>query len=134
MIRDEFIKQQKEEKLSTKEMQKIRKFGERVFYTKEINRITNYTKALNFSAIMVAVMLAVVGSPVLVVWVSGGTFTSEDLFSIIAVSVMAVLLLCWFLIILPLEKRKVKRYKIAVEELREKESQRQKIIFKNYVK
>ena len=134
MIRDEFLKQQKDKKLSTKEMQKIRKVGERVFYTREINRITNYSKALTFSFIVVAVMLVIVALTLVIVMIGGGKFTSEDTFTLISVAVMTLMLISWFCVFLPLGKKKVKRYKIALEDVREKESQRQKVIFKNYIK
>ncbi len=134
MIRDEFIKQQKEKNISNKEMQKIRAVGERVFYTTQINRIENYTKALNFSFIVVAILLVIVSAPILFVLIAGGAFSSEHLLPIIVVAVMSVVILSWFCIFYPLEKSKVKRYKKALEVAMDKQSQRQKIIFKDYIK
>ncbi len=134
MIRDEFIKQQNEKKLSTKEMQKIRQFGERSFYTKEINRITSYSKPLTFSFIILSVLLVIVAAPLVLILIGGGKLTSENLFPIISVVLMALMLIGWFCVFLPLGKKKVKRYKKALEELREKDGQRQKIIFKDYIK
>ena len=134
MIRAEFIKQQNEKKLSTKEMQQIRHFGERSFYTKEINRITGYSKPLTFSFIILSVLLVIVAAPLVLILIGGGKLTSENLFPIISVVLMALMLISWFCVFLPLGKKKVKRYKKALEELREKDGQRQKIIFKDYIK
>ena len=134
MIRDEFIKQQKEENLSSKEIQKIRSMGERVFYTTQINKIINYTKALNFSCIVVAVMLVLTSVPLILGYIANYAFSSSVLIPTIIVVAFALAVIGWFFFLKPNWKKKLKKYQTALEELREKDMQKQKVIFKNYVK
>ena len=134
MIRDEFIKQQKEKKLSSKEMQKIRAVGERAFYTTQINNIINYSKALNFSCVVVGVMLIIVSIPLILGYLADGGFSGSVLIPTIIVVVFAIAVLSWFIIFRPLLKKKLKKYQSELEAVREKDMQKKKTIFKNYVK
>ncbi len=134
MIRDEFIKQQKEKQLSTKEMQKIRAVGERVFYTTQVNNIITYSKVLNFSCIILAVMLVITATPLILGYIAEEGFSGSVLVPTIIVAIFSLLLLSWFFVIRPLWKKKLKKYQTALEVVREKEIQKQKAIFKNYVK
>ncbi len=134
MIRDEFIKQQKEESLSSKEIQKIRAMGERAFYTTQINKILNYTKVLNFSCIIVAIMVVLTSVPLILGYLANYAFSSSVLVPTIIVVAFALAVLGWFFVIKPNWKKKLKKYQTALETLREQDIQKQKNIFKNYIK
>lgn len=133
MIRDEFIKKQKGNNLSIKEMDKIRKVGERVFYTTQINKITNYTKSFNFSFIILAVMVVITAVPIILAYIVDGFSTTLFLYSLI-VAFFLFVVLGWFFIFLPRGKKKIIKYKAELERIREKDAQRQRIIFKDYIK
>ena len=133
MIRDEFIKQQNEANLSPKEMDKIRKVGERVFYTTEINKIINYSKVFNFSFIIVAVMVLIILVPIILAYFVEGFSTNLLLYTLI-VAFFLIIVLGWFLIFRPRGKKKIAKYKAELERLREIDLQKQRIIFKNYIK
>lgn len=133
MIRDEFIKQQKEKNLSNREMEKIRKFGERAFYTTQINNIVNYSKVLNFSCIILAVMLVLPVFMLVVGYIADG-FSSSVLLYTIIVAIILVAVLSWFFILKPFWKKKIVKYKKALEEVREKELQKQREIYNKFVK
>ena len=133
MIRDEFIKKQKESNLSSREMDKIRKVGERVFYTTEINKITSYTKVFNFSFIIIAIMVVIIAIPIVLAYFVDGFSLSLFLYTLIVVFFLIVVL-GWFIIFLPRGKKKVVKYKAELERLRELDMQKQRIIFKNYIK
>ena len=133
MIRDEFIKKQNEANLSPKEMDKIRKVGERVFYTTEINKIINYTKVFNFSFIIVAVMVLIILVPIILAYFVEG-FSTNLLFYTLIVAFFLIIVLGWFLIFRPRGKKKIAKYKAELERLREIDLQKQRIIFKNYIK
>ena len=134
MIRDEFIKQQKEDSLSSKEIQKIRAMGERVFYTTQINKIISYTKVLNFSCIIVAIMVVLTSIPLILGYLANYAFSESVLVPTIIVVAFALAVLGWFFVIKPNWKKKLKKYQTALETLREQDIQKQKNIFKNYVK
>ena len=133
MIRDEFIKKQNEANLSPKEMDKIRKVGERVFYTTEINKIINYSKVFNFSFIIVAVMVLIILVPIILAYFVEGFSTNLLLYTLI-VAFFLIIVLGWFLIFRPRGKKKIAKYKAELERLREIDLQKQRIIFKNYIK
>ena len=134
MIRDEFIKQQKEDSLSSKEIQKIRAMGERVFYTTQINKIISYTKVLNFSCIIVAIMVVLTSIPLILGYLANYAFSESVLVPTIIVVAFALAVLGWFFVLKPIWKKKLKKYQTALEVVREKDIQKQKNIFKNYVK
>ena len=134
MIRDEFIKQQKEESLSSKEIQKIRAMGERAFYTMQINKILNYTKVLNFSCIIVAIMVVLTSIPLILGYLANYAFSSSVLVPTIIVVAFALAVLGWFFVHKPSWKKKLKKYQTALEIIREQDIQKQKNIFKNYIK
>ena len=134
MIRDEFIKQQKEDSLSSKEIQKIRAMGERVFYTTQINKIISYTKVLNFSCIIVAIMVVLTSIPLILGYLANYAFSESVLVPTIIVVAFALAVLGWFFVLKPVWKKKLKKYQTALEAVREKDIQKQKNIFKNYVK
>ena len=133
MIRDEFIKQQKEKSLSNREMEKIRKFGERAFYTTQINNIVNYSKVLNFSCIILSVMLVLPVFMLVVGFIADG-FSSSVLLYTIIVAVIFFAVLGWFFILKPMWKKKLVKYKNALEQVREKEIQKQRQIYNKFVK
>jgi archaellum biogenesis protein FlaJ (TadC family) len=133
MIRDEFIKQQKEKSLSNREMEKIRKFGERAFYTTQINNIVNYSKVLNFSCIILSVMLVLPVFMLVVGFIADG-FSSSVLLYTIIVAVILFAVLGWFFILKPMWKKKLVKYKNALEQVREKELQKQRQIYNKFVK
>lgn len=133
MIRDEFIKQQKEKSLSNREMEKIRKFGERAFYTTQINNIVNYSKVLNFSCIILSIMLVLPVFMLVVGFIADG-FSSSVLLYTIIVAVILFAVLGWFFILKPMWKKKLVKYKNALEQVREKELQKQRQIYNKFVK
>ena len=114
-------------------MDKIRKVGERVFYTTEINKIINYSKVFNFSFIIVAVMVLIILVPIILAYFVEGFSTNLLLYTLI-VAFFLIIVLGWFLIFRPRGKKKVAKYKAELERLREIDLQKQRIIFKNYIK
>ena len=133
MIRDEFIKQQKEKKLSNKELKAIREKGERVFYTTQITKLTEIRKVLNFSAfILLAMLLAV--TVLLVIGLLAGGFSGSVLVPLIVTIAFYLAIILWFTVFLPSIKKKLKNYALELEKIREKDVQKQRNIYKNYLK
>lgn len=133
MIRDEFIKQQKEKKLSNKELKAIREKGERVFYTTQITKLTEIRKVLNFSAFIVLAMLLAV-TVLLVVGLLSGGFSGSVLVPLIVTIAFYLAIILWFTVFLPSIKKKLKNYVLELEKIREKDVQKQRNIYKNYLK
>ncbi len=120
MIRDEFNKK-KQEKLSSREIKKIRKLGERAYYVSSVNKLKDNIRLLNFSAIIGIIFCAL---PIL--YLADAAFfvkqeTINALVGFIAVSLVYVWALVWFLIMKPLMKKKLKKYQNKLQEISQKE-------------
>lgn len=129
MIRDEFIKQQKDGKTSLKAMQKIRSMGERAYYVTEINKLTNLKKSFNFSAIILGVLLAIVTVTLIVAFITYKTFVSEVIVPIIILAAFWIIFLLWFAVFTPLINKKIKYFTVQYEKIKKNEVERQKIIY-----
>ena len=128
MIRDEFLKQQQEKNLSSKEMDRIRKMGERSFYTGEVNRLTNLKKTFNLSSIIVGVLLVLVTAVMLIAWIATGVFVKSFILPLAIVVGFWVLLLGWFIFFRPSVNKKIEKYKQALDQIRKESLDRQRKI------
>ncbi len=125
MIRDEFNKQVKTSKYSAKELEGINKMGERTYLALRINKMANNVKGLNWSTVFCAftVLLAVV--LILFVVLSGNAKADFSFIATVSiVGVLAVWCLGWWLIFAPKTKRKIKKYKERIEEIKIEELKR----------
>lgn len=134
MIRDEFLKQQQEKNLSSKEMDRIRKMGERSFYTGEVNRLTNLKKTFNLSSIIVGVLLVLVTAVMLIAWIATGVFVKSFILPLAVVVGFWVLLLGWFIFFRPSVNKKIEKYKQALDQIRKESLDRQRKIYDNLKK
>lgn len=134
MIRDEFLKQQQEKNLSSKEMDRIRKMGERSFYTGEVNRLTNLKKTFNLSSIIVGVLLVLVTAVMLIAWIATGVFVKSFILPLAVVVAFWVLLLGWFIFFRPSVNKKIEKYKQALDQIRKESLDRQRKIYDNLKK
>jgi hypothetical protein len=131
VIRDEFIKQQKDKKISTKEMAKVRQLGERSFYTNEITKLTNLRKTINLSSIIVGVLLSLVTGVMLFAIISTRTFVQSLIAPVVIVSIFWALILSWLFIIKPKIKKKVAKYNAELDRIREEGLAKQRKIYAN---
>ncbi|MBR3804435.1 MAG: hypothetical protein IKJ14_03750 [Clostridia bacterium] len=131
MIRDEFLKQQQEKNLSSKEMDRIRKMGDRSFYTGEVNRLTNLKKTFNLSSIIVGVLLVLVTAVMLIAWIATGVFVKSFILPLAVVVGFWVLLLGWFIFFRPSVNKKIEKYKQALDQIRKESLDRQRKIYDN---
>jgi hypothetical protein len=134
MIRDEFLKQQQEKNLSSKEMDRIRKMGERSFYTGEVNRLTNLKKTFNLSSIIVGVLLVLVTAVMLIAWIATGVFVKSFILPLAVVVGFWVLLLGWFIFFRPSVNKKIVKYKQILDNIRKESLDRQRKIYDNLKK
>ncbi len=134
MIRDEFIKQQKDKKISTKEMAKIRRLGERPFYTNEIAKLTSLRKTINLSCIIVGILLVIVTAVMLIAIISTKTFVQSLIAPLIIVVAFWALILSWTFIIRPQVKKKVAKYNAELDRIREENLAKQRKIYENISK
>jgi fatty acid desaturase len=134
MIRDEFLKQQQEKNLSSKEMDRIRKMGERSFYTGEVNRLTNLKKTFNLSSIIVGVLLVLVTAVMLIAWIATGVFVKSFILPLAIVVGFWVLLLGWFIFFRPSVNKKIVKYKQILDNIRKESLDRQRKIYDNLKK
>lgn len=134
MIRDEFIKQQNDKKISTKEMAKVRQMGERPFYTNEITKLTSLRKTINLSCIIVGILLAIVTVVMLVAIISTKTFVQSLIAPFIIVVAFWILILSWTFIFRPQLKKKVEKYNVELDRIREENLSKQRKIYENISK
>ncbi len=132
MIRDEFKKQQKSN-VSSKEMEKIRKMGERQFYSSSLVKLKDLVKAFNFTntltlilcslplILLVACIIIDASSLGALEWVCFGLLTAIMLWVLI-----------WFLFIKGSVLKKIERYQQKLKEINEKEMLKQKAIREFY--
>ena len=134
MIRDEFLKQRKDKNVSTKEMAKIRKMGERSFYTNEIAKLTNLRKTFNLSVCIVGVLLIIVTTIMLYAIIASRTFVQSLILPLSVVSTFWLLIISWLFIFKPQLKKKVAKYKVELDRIREESLQKQRKIYANMTK
>ena len=120
MIRDEFLKNDRG--LSPKEIKGVNEMGERAYFSSRIMSLTNLLKTFNFSFIVI-LMFAIVATGILIyVLVSGIVgFTGTMIAAVVVDAVITIGLLAWFIIIKPIVKKKIKKYKAFMEEYNERE-------------
>lgn len=128
MIRDEFLKQQKEKKYSSKDMQALRSMGERAFFTTKLNKCEKLIKTLKTSAIFVLFILVVATVPIILA-IATNTFSTSMIFPTVLAGLLYVFIAICFAVMIPNLKKKVKRFNQELQDLREKELQRQKTIY-----
>ncbi len=133
MIRDEFIKQQNEKKLSNKEMQAIRSKGERVYYTTQITKLSDAKKTMNFSCAIILVMVVLVSIPLIIGYIADG-FSESVLWQTIVIALFYLAIILWFTVFLPSINKKINRYVSELEALRQRDMQKQKTIYTKNLK
>ena len=132
MIRDDFKKQQGN-KVTSKEMDKIRKMGERQYYSSSLVKLKDMVKAFNFTntltliicflplAMLVVSIIADASTLGVLEWVCFGLL-----------SLIMIWVILWFLVIKGSTLKKIERYQEKLKEINEKEMQKQKAIKEFY--
>lgn len=136
MIRDEFINKQKTENLTPKELDGIRKLGERAFFTSEITNKLKFIKSANMSTWFSFIL----GVTMLIFLILVAVFDFKKLFiwySIVGLVFMLLLFgwtLLWFTYIRVKMLKKIDSYKERVKQLTQKEMLKQKSAYNFYNK
>ena len=128
MIRDEFLKQQKEKKYSNKEMQEIRAMGERAFFTTKLNKYEKLIRTLKTSAVFVLFILVVATIPIILA-IATKTYNTNMIFPTVLAGLLYAFIAICYGIMIPKMKKKVAIYNQELQNLREKELERQKTIY-----
>lgn len=131
MIRDEFLKQQKDKNLSTKDMEKIRKIGERAFYSNQIRDLELKVTAFKFSLIVIGIFILIGIGGILLVMLEDKGFTKELILPIVVTAVFILAEIIVLLFFLPRIKKKIKNAKQKIEILREEQIKKQQAIYKS---
>ncbi|MBQ3234836.1 MAG: hypothetical protein IJA97_01615 [Clostridia bacterium] len=129
MIRDEFLKQQKEKKLSAKELEKIRQMGERPFYTNQISRLSSLKKTVDLSTIIVGIFLAITTATIVAIIILAGEFLSSLIAPVAVISVFWLVILSWYLVIRPILKKKLAKYMVELDRVRKEDLEKQQKIY-----
>lgn len=129
MIRDEFLKQQKEKKLSAKELEKIRQMGERPFYTNQISRLSSLKKTVDLSTIIVGIFLAITTATIVAIIILAGKFLSSLIAPVAVISVFWLAILSWYLVIRPITKKKLAKYMVELDRVRKEDLEKQQKIY-----
>lgn len=130
MIRDEFKNLQKNEKLSTKEIEGIRRLGERSYYTTEINKILMNKKSITFSTWFTFVF----GIAITVIVIVYAVVRLQFLFELLGIIGLTVAILTntwtvlWFFVFKKNFDKKIEYYRQKLKELKIKEMEKQKSI------
>lgn len=130
MIRDEFKNLQKNEKLSTKEIEGIRRLGERSYYTTEINKILMNKKSITFSTWFTFVF----GIAITVIVIVYAVVRLQFLFELLGIIGLTVAILTntwtvlWFFVFKKNFDKKIEYYRQKLKELKIKEMKKQKSI------
>ncbi len=130
MIRDEFIKQQEEKKLSTKALEKIRVMGERAYYVTEINKLSNLKRVLKFSAIVMCVLSTIVTLMLLVPLIMYKKLVADMITPSIILGVFWIVIILWFSLFSPLITKKIRAYTVEYDRIKASELNKQKTIYK----
>lgn len=131
MIRDEFLKQQKDKNLSTKDMEKIRKIGERAFYSNQIRDLELKVTAYKFSLIVIGIFILIGIGGILLVMLEDKGFTKELILPIVVTALFILAEIIVLLFFLPRIKKKIKNAKQKIEILREEQIKKQQAIYKS---
>ncbi len=130
MIRDEFIKQKKEKKLSARAIEKIRTMGERGYYVTEINNLTNLKRTLRFSTIVLGVLAGIVSVTLLIPFIIYRKFVATMVVPLIILGVCWALFILWFALFSPLINKKIEKHTEEYERIKQNEINKQKTIYK----
>ena len=131
MIRDEFLKQQKDKNLSTKDIEKIRKIGERAFYSNQIRDLELKVTAFKFSLIVIGIFILIGIGGILLIMLEDKGFTKELILPIVVTAVFILAEIIVLLFFLPRIKKKIKNAKQKIEILREEQIKKQQAIYKS---
>ena len=131
MIRDEFKKIQKEEKLTAKEIAGIRELGERAYYSVNLPKIISSIKGLNTFAITCLILSAVMLSFLILYIASTGKIGGSvgGWITFIAPIVMVLYAIIWFLFIKRRLINKCEKYRLKIAEITKREMQKQQAIY-----
>lgn len=132
MIRDEFKKQQGN-KVTSKEMDKIRKMGERQYYSSSLVKLKDMVKAFNFTnTLTLIICLLPLAMLVVSIIVDASTLGVLEWVCFGLLSLIMIWVLLWFLVIKGSTLKKIERYQEKLKEINEKEMQKQKAIKEFY--
>jgi ABC-type siderophore export system fused ATPase/permease subunit len=131
MIRDEFLKQQKDKSLSTKDIAKIRKIGERAFYSNQIRDIELKLTAFKFSLVVIGIFILLGIGGIILILLEDKTFTNELIIPIVVTALFVLAEIIVLVFSIPKLKRKMQRAKQKVEELRQEQIKKQQAIYKS---
>ena len=131
MIRDEFLKQQKDKSLSTKDMAKIRQVGERAFYSNQIRDIELKLTAFKFSLVVIGIFILLGIGGIILILLEDKTFTNELIIPIVVTALFVLAEIIVLVFSIPKLKRKMQRAKQKVEELRQEQIKKQQAIYKS---
>ena len=107
MIRDEFLKQQKDKNLSAKDIEKIRKIGERAFYSNQIRDLELKVTAFKFSLIVIGIFILIGIGGILLVMLEDKGFTNELILPIVVTALFILAEIIVLLFFLPRIKKKI---------------------------
>lgn len=136
MIRDEFQNSQKKRKQSLKEIEGIKKMGERAYYTNAIRKLTANQKTLNFNTwftFLLSVGLIIFASILLIL---DFKYIKEPYMigSLVVIFLFGGWAFAWFVFVKKTFTKKIELYKTLVEEIKKKEMEKQKSIYDMYNK
>jgi ABC-type siderophore export system fused ATPase/permease subunit len=131
MIRDEFLKQQKDKNLSHKEMAKIREIGERAFYSNQIRDAELKLTAFKFSLVIIGIFILLGVGGIVLILLEDKTFTNELIIPIVVTALFVIAEIIVLVFSIPKLKRKVQRAKQKIEILREEQIKKQQAIYKS---
>ncbi len=129
MIRDEFIKQKKEKKLSAKAMEKIRAVGERAYYVTEINRLLELKRFFKFCVITIGILLVIVSLFLLIPLIQYKKFVSDMIVSTVILGVFWLVIILWFALFSPIITNKITRYTKEYDKIKQNDIIKQKNIY-----
>ncbi|MBO5888633.1 MAG: hypothetical protein J6Q58_00660 [Clostridia bacterium] len=134
MIRDEYNKSQAIRKRSAKEIEGVKKYGERAYYAITLKKLSSNVKAYNFNTIFVSgtglfllillVVLLAFDFSLITKWYM--------IASIALVSIIFIWGIVWFLIVKKIMKSKIDKYQKIIDDIKTKEMEKQKSIYKIY--
>lgn len=134
MIRDEYKKSQEIRKKSAKEIEGIKKFGERTYYTMTIKKLSNNLKGFNLNTLMMLIMGLVLLVFIVFLLIIDFSLISKG-YIIVSLAVGSILIIwgiVWFLIVKRIMRNKIEKYQNLVENLKATEMEKQKSIYKIY--
>ncbi len=134
MIRDEYKKSQEIRKKSAKEIEGIKKYGERAYYTMYIKKLTSNLKGFNFNTLFTCILGVMLFVFILILLIYDFSLISKG-YVIISISLIALIYgwgLAWVLFVKKAMQKKIKKYYDIIEKIKEKEMEKQKNIYKMY--